>query len=334
MVALFLSRMLTSNFLLETQALCFARKPEFDAANYAAKKRIASEIVHHMVSTHGTKFLRKKTTDGGWKVLTQHKATLKAAQVMRDFRRPDRAAARQACKKRNSATATPMDGVPAENTVLAPILELPQGVHAHDILSGRGAFVNEHGGNIRLRTLCSERRDQFMAGTYAEKRALASEIVYLIHSLDPPGRFLKKSNGKNEWEELSDEKAIQKTCQVMRDIRRPDRLERDEQRRLRKLGKERSSPDDGSASTGTTPSYPNTENGSEDGNLGVLAASVLLPRNSEGQDRDVVSGEEELPSTVVDEAVAAATEAMSKFARSIPSPSMHRHHQHHHGQTT
>ena len=225
------------------RALCFTRKPEFDAANLAAKKRITAEIVDHMVSNYGTVFL--KQSRDGWQRLSTLQAMHKAAQVMRDFRRPDRVQRARACRKRNRATATPLTGVPEANTIVPPIIELPAGVHVHDVLSGRGAFCNEHAGNQQWRAMAMQRRDQFHAGTYAEKRALAAEIINAIHSLDPPGRFLQKRTDSDhdhssnddspEWVELSDDKAIQKTCQVMRDMERPDRRERDEKRRLKKL---------------------------------------------------------------------------------------------------
>lgn len=73
-----------------------------------------------------------------------------------------------------------------------------------------------------------ERKETFDAGNFTEKQALATEIVNLIRSLDPPGRFLKRADALKrkipphgltaEWEELSDAKAIHKACQVMRDI--------------------------------------------------------------------------------------------------------------------
>jgi hypothetical protein len=150
-------------------------------------------------------------------------------------------------------------------------VENPFGVHDHDILCGRGAFVNGHIGNQRLRTLAQERKAAFDAGNYTEKRSLANEIVAILKALDPPGRFLKKASSKNaeggasggddddddnpnvvshkpkddaaapsasesEWVELGDEKAIHKACQVMRDIDRPDRKDREE-RRLKKKQK-------------------------------------------------------------------------------------------------
>lgn len=142
---------------------------------------------------------------------------------------------------------------PAPTGPLEPIIENPFGVHSHDVLSGRGAFVNGHVGNSRLRSLALERKVQFDAGNYTEKRSLATEIVHIIRTLKPPGRFLKKviakKEGKapatndnkdkiegleNEWEELPVEKAIHKACQVMRDIDRPDRKDRELRRAKKK----------------------------------------------------------------------------------------------------
>jgi hypothetical protein len=124
--------------------------------------------------------------------------------------------------------------------------------------------VNGHVGNARLRDLALERKIQFDSGNYTEKRSLATEVVQIIRSLEPPGRFLKRAKeagggGKQPavkeddnniedednwdapskglegtWEELSDEKAIHKACQVMRDIDRPDRKEREKRRKDKK----------------------------------------------------------------------------------------------------
>jgi hypothetical protein len=132
---------------------------------------------------------------------------------------------------------------PIINVPLPPIVENPYGVHDHDVLSGRGAFVNGHVGNERFRCLAIERKPLFDAGNYTDKRALATEMVNIIRNLNPPGRFLKRINNSDpfiassdhdslsihatrldgEWEELSDERAIHKACQVMRDLNRPDR---------------------------------------------------------------------------------------------------------------
>jgi hypothetical protein len=106
--------------------------------------------------------------------------------------------------------------------------------------------VNGHHGNQYLRELAMARKLQFDAGNYSDKRTLATEIVKLIHGLQPPGRFLRlvKTNAEcnnkqdiegcivetpsveSKWEEVDLDKAINKACQVMRDIDRQDRKHR------------------------------------------------------------------------------------------------------------
>lgn len=228
------------------RALCFQRKPEFEAGNHAAKRRVATEIVAAMTIVHG-RFLKRKSDKGPWFALSTEQAILKACQVMRDFQRPDRVQLREmqaqngTRKRQRTTESTPgVSQLLQHLEQLPPINENPDGVHEHDVLSGRGAFVNGHSGNARFRTLAVERKPQFDSGNYSEKRALATEIVGMIRSLDPPGRFLKKiacalkmtdenwdssRTIEGQWEELSDEKAIHKACQVMRDIARPDRVD-------------------------------------------------------------------------------------------------------------
>lgn len=241
------------------RALCFSRKPEFEAGNHAAKRRIATEIVTATANNGESRFLKKKVDKGPWHEMTFEQAILKACQVMRDYKRPDRLAIREMMQQNGSARkrsrqteSTPMLDTPVPTGPIEPIIENPFGVHDHDILSGRGAFVNGHVGNQRLRKLSLERKVQFDAGNYTEKRALATEVVQIIRSLEPPGRFLKRvstpkkaaKEGNDwvlpprgvdgEWEELNDDKAIHKACQVMRDIDRPDRKDRELRRAKKK----------------------------------------------------------------------------------------------------
>lgn len=243
------------------RGLCFARKPEFEAGNHAAKRRIATEIVAATYNNGEARFLKKKADKGPWYEMTREQAILKACQVMRDYKRPDRLAIRemmaqngQARKRSRQTESTPIIELPVPTGPLEPIIENPFGVHDHDILCGRGAFVNGHIGNQRLRTLAQERKAAFDSGNYTEKRTLAGEIVQIIKALDPPGRFLKRAAATpakaekkedeswvlppkgtdGEWEELNDEKAIHKACQVMRDIDRPDRKDREERRAKKK----------------------------------------------------------------------------------------------------
>jgi hypothetical protein len=93
--------------------------------------------------------------------------------------------------------------------------------HPHDVLSGRGAFVNAHSGNRHFRTLSWARKPAFDAGNHILKRQLAMEVVHsVLDDLDPPGRFLQKvviGKGIDKtigWVDMGTEKAINKACQV------------------------------------------------------------------------------------------------------------------------
>jgi hypothetical protein len=93
-----------------------------------------------------------------------------------------------------------------------------------DVLSGRGASVNAHGGNKKFRALCFARKPEFDAGNHAAKRRIATEIVTATTS-GTNARFLKKKKAdKGAWFEMNLDQAILKACQVMRDYKRPDRL--------------------------------------------------------------------------------------------------------------
>lgn len=119
------------------------------------------------------------------------------------------------------------------HTQLSPHHERqPIVVHDHDVLSGRGVNIAHHAGNERFRTLITTYHDENYCSSYSasEKRAVAAEIIMHIHSLDPPGRFLKRA-GKGQvsrglsgpWQVLTDKEACKKTCQALRDCNRSDR---------------------------------------------------------------------------------------------------------------
>ena len=105
-------------------------------------------------------------------------------------------------------------------------------VHQHDVLNGRGVNMAHHPGNERFRSLIQSRSDPSYCSSYSiiEKKALSEEIVRHIESLDPPGRFLKRS-GKTKnrrglqgpWEIMSREEAVKKARQALRDCNRLDR---------------------------------------------------------------------------------------------------------------
>jgi len=100
--------------------------------------------------------------------------------------------------------------------------------HDNDVLSGRGINISNHPGNERFRALVKIFRDDAYSISYslAEKKVVAKEVIEHIHALDPPGRFLKlerSSSHGEEWRNLSESEAMQKTCQALRDCNRQDR---------------------------------------------------------------------------------------------------------------
>jgi hypothetical protein len=220
---------------------------QFDAGNHSAKKRVAAEVVRVAVGDWGSRFLKRRDEGSPWRVMTEQEAVLKSAQIMRDYRRPDREARlRESEEGRHNKrryprdSATPMEGVAFAEVPLEPAVENPFGVHDHDVLMGRGAYVNGNTGNHRLRVLALQRKAQFDRGNFTEKRALAAEIVTIIRSLDPPGRFLQRAAARGArggvaaavaaaaddhdpaaaagWEELSDERAIHKVRRRRRGV--------------------------------------------------------------------------------------------------------------------
>ena len=136
------------NLLL--RSLCFANKTQFDAGNPAAKRRLAIEIVRQMKAQYGSRFLKRETSASPWIEMDDEAAQQKAQQIMRDYRRPDREERDKRVKKRNRSTATPLlddAALPLPGFPIEPIVEMPEGVHAHDVLFGRGGFVASHVGN-------------------------------------------------------------------------------------------------------------------------------------------------------------------------------------------
>lgn len=195
---------------------------------------------------------------------------------------------------------------------LPPIVENPFGVNDHDVLSGRGAFVNGHIGNARFRELCSERKPQFDAGTYTEKRTLATDVVSIIRSLTPPGRFLKRikegsepefASTMPEWEELSEDKAVHKACQVMRDIARPDR--QGDRKRKHK---------DESLKIKAEDEVEETEVAEAETSAAEAAAALV----SQAKDSITMLADTTAEASAVHEAMAATLEALNKALDSVP----------------
>jgi hypothetical protein len=89
--------------------------------------------------------------------------------------------------------------------------------HEHDVLSGRGNFVNYHAGNEHFRALVRKHKVAYVACPKAQKGKFSKLIVDEIKALDPPGRFLKQDPVTKLWTDIGEKKALDKTRQALRE---------------------------------------------------------------------------------------------------------------------
>ena len=94
--------------------------------------------------------------------------------------------------------------------------------HPHDVLSGRGGGINAHPGNKVFREWVHLRKEDYnLAPNKKEKTRVAEEVMDQVRQQDPPGRFLQKDNsmtsGPTWWIEVSEERALAKTSQALRE---------------------------------------------------------------------------------------------------------------------
>lgn len=109
----------------------------------------------------------------------------------------------------DSTLATPIEGDKAtDNIVTSPTSE--------DVLCGRGGATNAHTGNKRYRELVQQHQEQYLCAKKRDKSIIAKKIVESVRSVG--GRFLKKVHEeRNEWVEVADKKAAEKTSQALRE---------------------------------------------------------------------------------------------------------------------
>jgi len=92
--------------------------------------------------------------------------------------------------------------------------------HAHDILSGRGATINQHPGNEYYRQLIKSQKLNYIQSSPSAKKNIIRGIVLAVTKLQsPPGRFLKRNgdNGGGAYEDIGIEEAKKKTGQALRE---------------------------------------------------------------------------------------------------------------------
>lgn len=89
--------------------------------------------------------------------------------------------------------------------------------HEHDVLSGRGNFVNYHAGNEHFRALVRKHKLEYVRCPKPQKGKFSKMIVDEIKARDPPGRFLKQDAQTKLWYDIGEKKALDKTRQALRE---------------------------------------------------------------------------------------------------------------------
>lgn len=93
----------------------------------------------------------------------------------------------------------------------------PIHVHDNDILMGRGGKSNMHVGNEKLRQMALDKARQYEKADKKLKSILSVQLVAQVHSLSPPGRFLKRDAATMAWRLVPPELAREKASQCLRD---------------------------------------------------------------------------------------------------------------------
>lgn len=115
--------------------------------------------------------------------------------------------------------------------------------HEHDVLSGRGNFVNYHAGNEYFRALVRKYKVEYVKCPKPQKGKFSKMIYDEVRARNPPGRFLKQDGATKLWYDIGEKKALDKTRQALREG-------------APELMKEMSGDDDGGASDGETDGVP------------------------------------------------------------------------------
>ena len=85
----------------------------------------------------------------------------------------------------------------------------------NDVIGGRGKHAMRWSGNIAFNLVIKKNKEEYFKGDNKIKQQIAINIVNEIQFLSPPGRFLKSVDDK--WIELTNEAAVRKTRQALRE---------------------------------------------------------------------------------------------------------------------
>jgi len=87
----------------------------------------------------------------------------------------------------------------------------------NDVLLGRGKGPNNYIGNKRFRNLVSQYQPIYFESKRSDKLAIAKSVSELVRQQEPAGRFLRWNSRTDTWVEVSEQDAIKKTAQLLRE---------------------------------------------------------------------------------------------------------------------
>lgn len=87
-----------------------------------------------------------------------------------------------------------------------------------DVLCGRGAPIQSHEGNVRMRKIVSKYSKRYMEARKYRKQLIAEEALEVVKQPDDknPVRFLRKASREDYWEEVDDKTASDKVQHTLR----------------------------------------------------------------------------------------------------------------------
>ncbi|CAB9506219.1 expressed unknown protein [Seminavis robusta] len=85
----------------------------------------------------------------------------------------------------------------------------------HDFLLGRGGETNNHSGNILFRQLIKDYKEAYQNAPKTQKPLISQKLVAKWRSMDPPGRFLERSDPDKTWMDVGDAVACRKTSKAL-----------------------------------------------------------------------------------------------------------------------
>ena len=88
---------------------------------------------------------------------------------------------------------------------------------SNDVLFGKGHNIHNHSGNKHYRQIVDGKKQLYaMATKTIDKKTISHQVLQTIKGLNPPGRFLKKSNDGKYYEQ-DDDTVVTKIKQALRE---------------------------------------------------------------------------------------------------------------------